>query len=64
MYIGVGDGISVWSPSGVLLGKIYHGSTTANFAFAGNRIFVMAEDKAYLATIAAEGQSYEYEYAC
>lgn len=38
--------------------------SSANFAFAGNRIFVMAEDRIYLATVAAEGASYEYDYSC
>lgn len=34
----------------------------ANFAFAGNRLFVMAENRIYFATMAAEGASYEYDY--
>jgi len=33
----------------------------ANFAFAGKRLFVMAENRIYYATLAAEGASYEYD---
>ncbi|WVQ98187.1 hypothetical protein IAU59_005309 [Kwoniella sp. CBS 9459] len=56
VYAGCGDGIHVWNPSGLLLGKIWVGSTSANFQFAGKgRMVISAETKLYYATLAAEG---------
>jgi gluconolactonase len=56
VYSGVGDGVHVWNPSGKLLGKIFLGATSANFAFAGKgRMVICAETNLYYAEIAAEG---------
>ncbi|KIW28508.1 uncharacterized protein PV07_08167 [Cladophialophora immunda] len=56
VYSGVGDGVHVWSPSGKLLGKIFLGTTSANFNFAGKgRMVICAETELYYATLAAEG---------
>ena len=56
VYSGVGDGVHVWNPSGVLLGKIFVGMTSANFAFAGQgRMVICAETQLFYATLAAEG---------
>ncbi|RVX69668.1 hypothetical protein B0A52_06732 [Exophiala mesophila] len=56
VYSGVGDGVHVWNPSGVLLGKIFVGSTSANFNFAGKgRMVIAAETQLYYVTLAAEG---------
>jgi gluconolactonase len=56
VYSGVGDGVHVWNPSGKLLGKIFLGATSANFAFAGKgRMIICAETNLYYAEIAAEG---------
>ncbi|WVQ75912.1 hypothetical protein IAR50_005547 [Cryptococcus sp. DSM 104548] len=55
VYAGVGDGIHVFNPSGLLLGKIYLGETSANFAFAGDgRMVIGAETQLYYATLAAK----------
>ncbi|SPO06513.1 probable lactonohydrolase [Cephalotrichum gorgonifer] len=56
VYAGVGDGVSVWNPSGTLLGKIFVGATAANFNFAGRgRMVICAETKLYYATLKTEG---------
>ncbi|KAK6903590.1 hypothetical protein I203_107095 [Kwoniella mangroviensis CBS 8507] len=56
VYAGVGDGISVWNPAGTLLGKIWLGTTSANFQFAGKgRMVICAETKLYYVTLGAEG---------
>ncbi|KAK3311566.1 uncharacterized protein B0T15DRAFT_521869 [Chaetomium strumarium] len=56
LYVGCGDGVQVYNPSGKLLGKIYLGGTSANFQFAGKgRMVILAETKLYYATLAAEG---------
>ncbi|WRT64653.1 uncharacterized protein IL334_001587 [Kwoniella shivajii] len=56
VYAGVGDGIHVWNPSGLLLGKIWLGIVSANFQFAGKgRMVICAETKLYHVTLGAEG---------
>ena len=56
VYTGVGDGVQVFNESGVLLGKIFLGTTSANFNFAGNgRMIICAETELYYVTFAAEG---------
>ncbi|KAK4124749.1 calcium-dependent phosphotriesterase [Parathielavia appendiculata] len=56
VYVGCGDGVQVYSPSGKLLGKIYVGNAVPNFQFAGlGRMVILAETELYYATLAAEG---------
>ncbi|KAK4102322.1 calcium-dependent phosphotriesterase [Parathielavia hyrcaniae] len=56
LYVGAGDGVQVYNPSGKLIGKIYIGSVVANFQFAGlGRMVILAETELYYATLAAEG---------
>jgi hypothetical protein len=46
----------VWSPAGVLIGKFFLGTTSANLVFANpGRLVIMAETAIYLAEIAAQG---------
>ncbi|ODO08633.1 gluconolactonase [Cryptococcus wingfieldii CBS 7118] len=55
VYAGVGDGIHVFNPSGLLIGKIYLGETSANFAFAGDgKLVICAETHLFYATLAAK----------
>lgn len=62
VYAGAGDGVHVWDPSGTLLGKIFVGETSANFAFAGRgRMVVCAETRLYFVTLGAEGAVVEGE---
>ncbi|KAL7796676.1 gluconolactonase-like protein [Trichoderma ceciliae] len=56
VYAGCGDGVHVWNPSGILLGKIFLGETSANFQFAGDgRMVIGAETHLYYATLAGKG---------
>lgn len=60
VYAGCGDGIQVWNPSGKLIGKIFVGTTSANFNFAGKgRMVICAENSLYYATLAAAGNYVE-----
>ncbi|KAF7596671.1 hypothetical protein BBP40_000593 [Aspergillus hancockii] len=44
VYAGCGDGINVWSPGGVLLGKILIKDGAANFSFGRNgQVFILNE---------------------
>ncbi|EFQ27314.1 SMP-30/Gluconolaconase/LRE-like region [Colletotrichum graminicola] len=42
VWAGCGDGVHVWNPDGVLLGKIHVGETANNFAFAPGKVFVFS----------------------
>ncbi|ERT01006.1 hypothetical protein HMPREF1624_02242 [Sporothrix schenckii ATCC 58251] len=54
VYSGCGDGINIWSPSGVLLGKILVAGGTANLCFGRNgELFLLNEHKLWRATLAA-----------
>ncbi|KAF2147931.1 calcium-dependent phosphotriesterase [Myriangium duriaei CBS 260.36] len=54
VYAGCGDGIHVWSPGGVLLGKILIPGGIANFVFGkGGYIFALGEKKLWLVGLAA-----------
>ncbi|KAK8847529.1 hypothetical protein IAR55_005387 [Kwoniella newhampshirensis] len=56
LYAGCGDGISVWNPSGILIGKIFVGHLSANFQFAGKgRMVILAETRLYYVKLGAEG---------
>ncbi|KAI1071816.1 hypothetical protein LB507_005401 [Fusarium sp. FIESC RH6] len=56
VYAGCGDGVHVWNPSGKLIGKIYTGTTAANFQFAGKgRMIVTGQTKLFYVTLAASG---------
>jgi gluconolactonase len=51
----------VWNSHGILLGKIFLGSTSANFIFAGDgRLVILAETKIFLANIAAQENRLEF----
>ncbi|KAL4931420.1 SMP-30/gluconolactonase/LRE family protein [Aspergillus undulatus] len=53
VYSGCGDGVHVWSPDGVLLGKILFNSTSANLAFGGpGELFALNEYKLWRVTLA------------
>ncbi|WVO16657.1 hypothetical protein L204_104337 [Cryptococcus depauperatus] len=56
LYAGVGDGVHVFNPAGILVGKIYLGETSANFNFAGQgRMVICAETHLYYVTLGASG---------
>ncbi|KAH7127359.1 gluconolactonase precursor [Dactylonectria macrodidyma] len=54
VYSGCGDGVSVWSAGGVLLGKILVEGGAANFCFgAEGEIFILNETRLWRARLAA-----------
>jgi gluconolactonase len=56
VYTGAGDGVWVYNPSGKLIGKIYTGTTAANFQFAGKgRMVITGQTKLFYVTVAASG---------
>lgn len=56
VYSGCGDGVQVWNRFGTLLGKIFLGTPSANFQFAGDgRMVIGAGTFLYYATLAAKG---------
>ncbi|KAJ4985352.1 evolved d-pantonohydrolase [Stagonosporopsis vannaccii] len=56
VYAGAGDGVWVYNQSGKLIGKIYTGTTAANFQFAGKgRMIVTGQTKLFYVTLAASG---------
>ncbi|KAK2035585.1 calcium-dependent phosphotriesterase [Colletotrichum zoysiae] len=42
VWAGCGDGVHVWNPDGILLGKVHVGETANNFAFAPGKVFVFS----------------------
>ncbi|KAL6709234.1 hypothetical protein ACN47E_001641 [Coniothyrium glycines] len=56
VYAGAGDGVWVYNTSGKLIGKIYTGTTAANFQFAGNgRMVITGQTRLFYVTLAASG---------
>jgi gluconolactonase len=56
IYTGAGDGVWVYNTSGKLIGKIYTGTTAANFQFTGKgRMIITGQTKLFYATVAASG---------
>ncbi|KAF5864138.1 hypothetical protein ETB97_008544 [Aspergillus alliaceus] len=52
VYAGCGDGINVWSPGGVLLGKILIKDGAANFSFGHNgQMFILNENTLWSAQL-------------
>lgn len=55
VYSGCGDGINIWSPGGVLLGKILIDGGVANFCFGRNgEIFALNEHRLWRVQLGAE----------
>ncbi|KAL4876865.1 hypothetical protein BJY04DRAFT_199366 [Aspergillus karnatakaensis] len=63
VYSGCGDGVHVWSPAGVLLGKIFFNSTSANLAFGRpGELFALNEYRAWKVSLdrSVEGTILEF----
>ncbi|KAI8973090.1 D-lactonohydrolase-like protein [Trametes punicea] len=61
LYAGCGDGVQVWNSEGILLGKFFLGTTSANLVFAGDgRLVIMAETAIYFAQIAAKANKLSF----
>ncbi|WQF89768.1 Putative six-bladed beta-propeller, TolB, SMP-30/Gluconolactonase/LRE-like region [Colletotrichum destructivum] len=55
VYSGCGDGLNIWSPGGVLLGKILVQGGAANFCFGRNgEVFILNENRLWRAKLADE----------
>lgn len=55
VYSGCGDGVNIWSPGGVLLGKIVVDGGVANFCFgARGELFLLNEHKIWRAQLSSE----------
>lgn len=54
VYSGCGDGVNVWSPGGVLLGRILVEGGAANFCFGREgELFILNEHRLWRAQLAA-----------
>lgn len=42
VWASAGDGVHVWNSAGILLGKIFLGETSNNFAFAPGKVFIFS----------------------
>lgn len=48
VWAGAGDGVHVWNPEGALLGKIFVGEESNNFAFAPGKVFVFSNSRLWV----------------
>lgn len=55
VYSGCGDGVHVWNAEGTLIGKIYTGGVVANFNFAKEGMWLMAEEKMFHCELGVKG---------
>ncbi|KAJ9620519.1 hypothetical protein H2203_007725 [Taxawa tesnikishii (nom. ined.)] len=62
VYSGCGDGINVWNPEGVLLGKMLTPITAANFAFIPDGMIILNEDRLFKVTLKAEGRTVKRDF--
>ncbi len=57
VWAGAGDGVHVWNSEGVLLGKIFVGETSNNFAFAPGKVFVFSNSRLWVVeNVKAQGR--------
>ncbi|KAI9054231.1 hypothetical protein LZ554_001399 [Drepanopeziza brunnea f. sp. 'monogermtubi'] len=57
VWSGCGDGVHVWNPAGILLGKIFIGETSNNFAFAPGKILVFSNHRLWVVeNVEAQGR--------
>ncbi|KAG2067573.1 calcium-dependent phosphotriesterase [Suillus decipiens] len=55
VYSGCGEGTHVWNAEGMLIGKFYLNSTTAEMIFTKSGLVILDEEAIYLANIQAQG---------
>ncbi|KAG1733913.1 uncharacterized protein EDB91DRAFT_627951 [Suillus paluster] len=55
VYAGCGEGTHVWNAEGMLIGKFYLNSTTAQMIFTKSGLVILDEEAVYLANIQAQG---------
>ncbi|KAG1805880.1 calcium-dependent phosphotriesterase [Suillus variegatus] len=57
VYAGCGDGIHVWNGEGMLIGKFYLNSTTAELMFTKSGLIILDETAMYVTNIQAHGMT-------
>ncbi|KAI7498561.1 lactonohydrolase [Hortaea werneckii] len=57
VYAGCGDGVHVWNPAGVLIGKIAVDGGAANFAFVPEGMFIFNEQRLFRVGLKAQGRT-------
>ncbi|KAI7461063.1 lactonohydrolase [Hortaea werneckii] len=57
VYAGCGDGVHVWNPAGVLMGKIAVDGGAANFAFVPEGMFIFNEKRLFRVGLKAQGRT-------
>ncbi|GAB1739829.1 hypothetical protein NU219Hw_g4764t1 [Hortaea werneckii] len=57
VYAGCGDGVHVWNPAGVLIGKIAVDGGAANFAFVPAGMFIFNEKRLFRVGLQAQGRT-------
>ncbi|RMZ13479.1 hypothetical protein D0862_02304 [Hortaea werneckii] len=57
VYAGCGDGVHVWNPAGVLIGKITVDGGAANFAFVPAGMFIFNEKRLFRVGLQAQGRT-------
>ncbi|GAB1732393.1 hypothetical protein NU195Hw_g1371t1 [Hortaea werneckii] len=57
VYAGCGDGVHVWNPAGVLIGKIAVDGGAANFAFVPGGMFIFNEKRLFRVGLKAQGRT-------
>lgn len=57
VWAGCGDGVHVWNPDGVLLGKVFLGETSNNFAFIPGAVLIFSNYRLWIVeNIIAQGR--------
>ena len=57
MWAGCGDGLHIWNPEGTLLGKIWTGLETNNFAFLPGAVMIFTNAQLWIVeNVAAKGR--------
>ncbi|POR39513.1 Gluconolactonase [Tolypocladium paradoxum] len=57
VWASCGDGVHIWNPHGILLGKIFVGEMSNNFAFAPGKVFVFSNARLWVVeNVTAQGR--------
>lgn len=57
VWASCGDGVHIWNPHGILLGKVFVGEMSNNFAFAPGKVFVFSNSRLWVVeNVKAQGR--------
>lgn len=63
VWAGCGDGIHIWNPEGTLLGKIWNGVETNNFAFLPGKVLIFSNAQLWVVeNLKAEGREVKKDF--